>query len=230
MSPLRQRLEERKAALRSSVSLLQQSARARVEQHPAVQRARAQRRRRRTLGLTFVLLLLLLLSRCECNPPPPPPQAPPAKAEAPAPPEPPKPAAKPKAPVRAKPAPLRARAEPVQRGDLATKARGAPAWLEELRTQVSARSPRLAHCFNGAERPGALRWTASVNPSSGWVSEHELEPVGQAGAVDLSKAQRDCLVLGLSSPAYRLYRSQGAPQGAQQTAVLPERISLVIEF
>jgi hypothetical protein len=112
----------------------------------------------------------------------------------------------------------------VQRGDLSTKARGAPAWLEELRTQVSARSPRLARCFNGADRPGALRWTASLNPASGWVSEHELEPVGQA--VDLSKAQRDCLVLGLSSPAYRLATQQAAPQAA----VLPERISLVIEF
>ena len=226
MSPLLQRLQARKAALRNSLSLLQRAARARVDQHPAVRTARAQRRRRRTLGLAAVLLLLLLLSRCECDPPPLPPPAQ-AKAETSAAPEPPKLPAKPEAPVRVKRAPLRALAAPVQRGDLATKARSAPAWLEELRTQVSARSPRLAHCFNGADRPGALRWTASVNPASGWVSEHELEPVGQAGSVALSKAQRDCLVLGLSSPAYRISK---AAQGAQQTAVLPERISLVIEF
>ena len=206
---------------------MQRAARERVDQHPAVQRARARRRRRRTLGLAAVLLFLLLLSRCECERPQPPPQEP-AKAEAPAP-EKPKVVAPPAVPVRVKRPPLRAHAEPVQRGALATKARGAPAWLEELRTQVSARSPRLAHCFNGADRPGALRWTASLNPASGWVSEHELEPVGQA--VDLSKAQRDCLVLGLSSPAYRLGAApQGAAQGAQKTAALPERISLVIEF
>jgi hypothetical protein len=222
MSPVLQRLRERKAALRRSLALLQREARTRVDQNPAVVRVRAQRRRRRTLGLA-VVLLLLLLSRCECDRPAPPPPEP-AKAEAPAPPEKPKLVPPPPAPPRVKRKPLHARAEPVQRGDLSTKARGAPAWLEELRTQVSARSPRLARCFNGADRPGALRWTASLNPASGWVSEHELEPVGQA--VDLSKAQRDCLVLGLSSPAYRLATQQAAPQAA----VLPERISLVIEF
>jgi hypothetical protein len=223
MSPQAAWLKARKAALRSSLALSQRAARARVDQHPAVRRARAQRRRRRTVGLTVVLLLLLLLSRCECDPPPPPPPGP-AKVEMPAP-EKPKLPAPPPVPARVKRPPLRARAEPVQRGDLATKARGAPVWLEELRTQVSARSPRLARCFNGAERPGALRWTASLNPASGWVSEHELEPVGQA--VDLSKAQRDCLVLGLSSPAYRITREN---QGEQKATVLPERISLVIEF
>ncbi len=226
MSPLRRRREERKAALRRSLGLLRQEARERADQHPAVQRARAQRRRRRALGLIAVLLFLLLLSRCECERlPPPPPE--PGKVEVPAAPE--KPKAPAPAPARVKRPPLHARATPVQRGGLATSARGAPVWLEELRTQVSARSPRLAHCFNGAERPGALRWTASVNPASGWVSEHELEPVGQA--VDLSRAQRDCLVLGLSGPAYRLSGAlQGALQGARSATALPERISLVIEF
>jgi hypothetical protein len=92
--------------------------------------------------------------------------------------------------------------------------------MDEYRLQVAARSPRLARCFQGAGRPGALRWTASVNPTRGEVSDHQLQPIG--GGAELRREQRECLLEALSSPPYRL-TAPGAP-------ALPDRVGLVIEF
>jgi hypothetical protein len=106
------------------------------------------------------------------------------------------------------------------RAHFANGAPTSPAWLAAFQLQVSARSPRLAACFTGSDRPGALRWTASLDPKSGAVSDHAFEPVG--ATAELSPAQRACAVKALSDPAYRL-RSPTLQE-------LPTRIALVIAF
>ena len=92
------------------------------------------------------------------------------------------------------------------RGKYQNEAQSSPSWLDEFRLQVAARSPRLAECFSGTDRPGALRWTTAVNEESGAVSDHGLELVG-TGA-DLYGKQRECVLAVLSSPGYRLKHSQ----------------------
>jgi hypothetical protein len=210
---LRQAMRQRRNDLRKLLRLTGRQARERIEQQPAVRRARARRRVRRTLGIA-VLLLLASLLRCDCEGPGPPSVA---KVEE-------KVAEEikkePPVPVPARRPPLRAQIEPKARASYQGPERTSPAWIDEFRLQVSARSPRLAQCFTGSDRPGTLRWTSSVNPQSGAVSDHELEPIG-AGA-DLRREQRECIVRALSSPPYKLT----APQGES----LPQRISLVIEF
>ena len=59
-----------------------------------------------------------------------------------------------------------------------------------------------------------------MNPQSGAVSDHDLEPVGVGTA--LTTEQHDCLVRVLSNPVYKLT--------APQKEALPNRVSLVIEF
>ncbi len=196
--------------LRRSVKEARAQLRARVAQLPAVQQARTRtwRRRRRALLVTLVLLLLLLLSRCQCAVAPPPSPATPALSKPPL------------VPAKVEPPkPLIAKVKPQPRPKLATDARPAPSWLDDFRLQVAARSGRLAECVNGSEHPGALRWTASVTPASGAVSQQELEPVG--GAV-LPPDARTCLQRALSTPPYRL-----SPDAAE---ALPPRVTLVIEF
>lgn len=210
---LRQAMRQRRLELRKSLRLKGRQARERIEQQPAIRRARARRRLRRTLGVA-VLLLLASLMRCECEPPPPS-EVPKveAKGEVETKVEPPVPA-----PVRRQP--LRAQIEPQARTRYQGAERASPDWIDEFRLQVAARSPRLAQCFTGSDRPGTLRWTASVNPRSGAASDHELEPIG--ASAELRREQRECVVGALSSPLYRLT----APQGES----LPQRVSLVIEF
>ena len=94
-------------------------------------------------------------------------------------------------------------------------------WLEAFRMQVAARSPRMAECFVGTDRPGAIRWTTSVVASSGQVSAHELEPMLQGAGI--SQRQGECLIEALSEPAYQL-------PGADPERSVPDRVSLVIEF
>lgn len=89
-------------------------------------------------------------------------------------------------------------------------------WLEAWRVQVAARGPRLATCFEGATHPGALRWSTRVDPVSGQVSDHVLEPV--LDTAPLTVAQRACVLAVLTDPHYRL------PPGE------PSRAGLVIEF
>lgn len=90
-------------------------------------------------------------------------------------------------------------------------------WLDAFRMQVSARSPRLARCFVGTEQPGRMKWTTSVVPAEGAVSEHDLEPV--LATRELTAAERACVLEVLSEPAYTLIGADG-----------PSRVSLVIEF
>ena len=210
---LRKEMRRRRRELRSALPALRRQARARTEELPAVKRRKRRRRVRRTLTVVLLLLLLCLV-RCDCQPPLP---APPAVKV-----EPPEPEPKPKAPppVRAKRPPIRARTEPQPRGGFEAEARAAPNWLDDFRLQVAARSARLARCFTGAEKPGALRWTTSVNPDSGAVADHEIEPLGPGA--ELQGEQRQCVVQALANPAYKLAESQ--------KQALPDRISLVIEF
>jgi len=210
---LRQAMRQRRNDLRKSLRLTGRQARERIEQLPAMRRARARRRLRRTLGVA-VLLLLASLMRCECAQPPPS-EVPKVEAKGEV-----ETQVEPPVPAPARRQPLRARIEPRDRASYQGPERGSPGWLDEFRLQVAARSPRLAQCFTGSDRPGTLRWTASVNPRSGAASDHELEPIG--ASAELRRDQRECVVRALSTPPYKLT----APQGES----LPHRASMVIEF
>lgn len=210
---LRRELRRRKKELRRSAERMRQAARERMERLPSVRREKRRRRIRRAVTIA-ALLLLAMLVRCECEPSPPaPPPEPVVK---------PAPEVKPKkpAPPASKPKAFRERMERQRRGRYQNEAQTSPSWLDDFRLQVAARSPRLAQCFDGTERPGALRWTAAVNAASGSVSDHALELVGTGG--ELSGKQRDCVLGALSSPGYRL-----KPEQKQD---LPGRVSIVIEF
>ncbi|MCK6524434.1 hypothetical protein L6R49_23765, partial [Myxococcota bacterium] len=90
-------------------------------------------------------------------------------------------------------------------------------WLATLRAQVTARGPRLAECFLESQRPGAIRWSARVDPSKGEVSDQTFEPT--LDGVALTAEQRGCLQDTLASPPYRLESDDP-----------PRRVSLVVEF
>lgn len=172
--------------------------------------ARGRRRRpwRRWVAVAIALLLLLLLLR-DCGP---------GSGEV-AP-------ETPRVEAPAEPAPQEAEAPPA--GQIARKDRpefgvAPPAplpWLAAFRLQVSARSPRLATCFIGAERPGRLEWTTTVDRAVGVVSDHSLEPM--LATQDLRAEERDCVLSVLSEPHYLLV----APEGP----ATPSRVSVVIEF
>lgn len=163
------------------------------------------RRRWRVLWLA-PLLLLLLLRDCSCAAPPPPLEPlPPGDG----------------APAEASPPPTRPR-DPgrVPRRDRPKLVVESPAflpWLDALRAQVTARGPRLAACFVENERPGALRWSARVDPAKGEVSDQTFEPT--LDGVALSAEQRACLQDALAAPPYRLDSDDP-----------PRRVSLVVEF
>ncbi len=199
------------AALRARV----EAARARVEAARARSRDRRPKTKPRRRGwLLWVLLALLLASlwRCRCPAPEPEPELPavvtpgaPGAGE-PAPIEPPQP-----------PAP---RLDPVPRPGFSTPAPPTRTWLDDFRTQVTARGPRLARCFVGAARPGALEWSAAVDPGSGRLSDVDVEPV--LATDPLTGAQRLCVVDALTDPAYRL---TPAPEEA-----MPSRVAMTLEF
>ena len=161
--------------------------------------------------------MLLLFIRCDCQPE----LATPVAIELAGP-----PVVKPRVVTDAgvKRKPLVASTEPQPRPGYLGGPRAPPRWIDEFRLAVSARSPRLAQCFTGTDRPGALRWTCSVNPESGAVSDHELEPVGGGSEFTawLGTEQRDCVVKVLSNPPYKLT--------VPKEEALPDRVSLVIEF
>lgn len=208
-------MRARKKELRKSVAAMKAAARARTANVPAVKAERERRRRIRRNILLAILALLLLLIRCECGP-----GTPPIAEKAAV--VPPKPEVKPKPKVTIKgpKKPLNGTGGKTDRAAMGLGTPVPPSWIEEFQLQVAARSPRLAQCFAGIERPGALRWSASVNPQSGAATDHELEPVGVS--TDLSPEQRECVVKVLSSPVYKLT--------APEKEALPNRISLVIEF
>jgi hypothetical protein len=211
---LRQRMRAQRAALRAAMARLRQQASARVGATPAVRRQNRTRRLGRTLGGLLVLALLLLL-RCQCEVPEGAPASPPAQAAVPVEVE-----VEPAVPPRPARRPLEAALPSQPRGAYRGEVRAPPSWLDDFRLQVAARSPRLSSCFQGSDRPGALRWTAAVNPHSGAVSDHELEPLGVTSVLD--GAQRRCLLEALSHPTYRLR--------AGEPAALPDRVGIVIEF
>jgi hypothetical protein len=93
-------------------------------------------------------------------------------------------------------------------------------WVASFRLQVQARSPRLAACFVGAQRPGRLKWTAAVEPGDGRVSDQTLEPTIEDQA--LTKEQRSCVIGVLSEPPYNL------EIGDERST--PSRVGMVIEF
>lgn len=206
------RKQRRKA--RARVDALVREARAQVDAMPLVQQARRRRSQRRAL-LGALILLLLLFVRCDCAPQPLSAQAPEEVAA-----EAVDAGVKAPAPALLKRAPTNARITPSVRPGYEAGAQQAPEWLNDFRMQVAARSPRLALCFQGADRPGALRWSVALNPGSGSVSDHVFEPVGVA---ELSTAQRTCLQRTLSQPGYQVTMQDGVQR-------LPARVSLVIEF
>ena len=93
-------------------------------------------------------------------------------------------------------------------------------WLEAFRLQVAARSPRLAACYDGAARPGALKWTAAVEPVGGRVSDPTLEPTLSSDT--LTSAQRTCVLAVLADPPYRL--------DGTDAASTPSRVGRGVEF
>lgn len=214
--------ERRRARMRQQQKVQAQALktkRAAMMERLAQQRRKLPRRRGRTgTGLAMVaglvlLLLLLFLRPCTSTDPGPldyitgPPMPPPAVRVARE-----RPSPTPRAPKLSLPR--------IDRPDLQTEAPDPPAWIAGFRMQVSARSPRLAECFVGAERPGRLRWTATVEPDSGRVSQQLVEP--QLVSEDLSARERDCVVGVLAVPPYQLV--------ARDDAETPSRVSLVLEF
>ncbi|MFT5586748.1 MAG: hypothetical protein ACI9VR_004350 [Cognaticolwellia sp.] len=174
------------------------------------ERKRKQRKRRSRLLLLALLLLLLLVSRCNCVEDLQPAQGPSAPV--------PELTIEPSTPPE--PLPIRLPIKRIERPAFETKAMDPLPWLASFRLQVSARSPRLADCFVGAERPGRLRWNAAVDPVRGQVSEQRLEPVSAWDT--LTQEQTDCVKGVLAEPAYTLDHG-GAPS-------TPSRVSMVIEF
>jgi len=207
---LRRRRE--RAALRARVK----ADLARAMQNPtmaaAVAREKA-RRRRRQLALLLAILLLLLLFRCECEPEPVP--EPVAQVE--------EPVVEKKPPTRKgikKPLTLEGTVDKSERDTIDVPDLPPPAWLAQFRLQAAARSPRLAACFVGVEKPGALRWSALVHARSGRVSASVVEPVFRGGTV--TDAQLACLVAALSDPPFSL--------DEPDREAAPRRVSLIFEF
>ena len=215
---LKQVLRQRRKDFRAAAQRTQAAARERLGRNPALVQARKERNRRRARRTAEVGLLVLLLCfiRCECGKKPATPEVKKAALPTLVKPRPP--------PLRAsKPKSIHAQVASQPRGAFPAGAPASPTWLDAFRLQVAARSPRLAQCFTGADRPGALRWTSSVNPESGKVSDHELELLGASS--DLSGEQRECLLRTLSAPPYRLPRPVKADPQA-----LPSRIGIALEF
>jgi hypothetical protein len=218
----RREMKARKAALRRRLADERALARAQL----ADRRPARSSRRRRLLLLAVLLLLYALLRWCHCEKPIPPPAEPQPAAPAPSAPvvdagakaPTPTPKVRKKAPrrrVRTKRR-IKTRIRPEYEG-------AAPApepWLAAFRLQVAARSPRLSRCFEGVDQPGAVRWTALLDPARGIVSDHAIEPI-LAGA-DLSGKLRTCLLGALSAPSYRI--------AAEDRPARPTRVSIVIEF
>lgn len=170
---------------------------------------------KRRLLLLALLLLLLLLRECSCEapepapPPPPPPRAEEEVTE-------PEPVVRPppqKPPIRKRTA---KRDRPAYEGTASRKA----TWIDAFRLEVSGRSVRLSACFEGVERPGAVKWGAAIDPATGKVSDQSLEPT--ASTVDLTERQQTCLEQVLSNPPYRL--------ATERISATPKRVSLVLEF
>ena len=223
-SQQRARLREDRRRLERDARELREVLKARVDRQlrdPAfapllARRARARRRKILTTLVAALLLLLLLLIDCD-----PEPVGAPVVDEGPLVPEPAVAIVAPKERKKKRArAALAGKIDSTARPDLEVEAVAAPAWLSDFRLQVAARSPRLSACFNGAEEPGAMRWTTVVHARSGRVSDSELEAVFRGASV--GGTQEACLTKVLSTPAYRL-------KDVDDEAVA-RRVSIIFEF
>lgn len=193
-------LARRKAAARAAL--------AKKRQALGGGKKRKERHRRRLVALLLLILLLALLPDCRCSAPEPPPRS----------------AAQPTEGAAAEDAlPPAMLGGEIRRQDRPEYASVAPAplpWLDAFRMQVAARSPRLATCFVGVSQPGTLKWTTSVEPVTGQVSEHALEPT--LLSEPLARRQKACIIEVLSDPSYQL------PANGERST--PSRVGLVLEF
>jgi hypothetical protein len=78
----------------------------------------------------------------------------------------------------------------------------------------------LARCFEGVEHPGQLKWTTTVEPTKGSVTDPSLEPL--LDTADLTSAQRQCALDVLREPRYTLPPDAGLAG--------PQRVGVVVEF
>ncbi len=203
---------ERRRALKAQMKAMRAQVRAQVAELPAVKQARQRKTIRRAVTLTVIAILLMMI-RCDCGDGAPGKKEP-EVAEV-------DPKQKPDAGVKVPPKkPLVGKGTRVNRGAFGVAAPPPPTWIDEFQIQVAARSTRLAECFKGVERPGALRWAASVNGKSGAATDHEFELIGSVD--DLTAEQRECLIKVLSYPPYKLT--------APEKEALPNRVGMVIEF
>ena len=212
---LARKVKARRKGLRTTLDKRRRAANAELRRRRAAAGKAPQRRRRRWWWAVVValLLLLLLLRDCSCTP-----IEAPVVAEVSA----------PAAPVEPEPVEVAPAARPPATGRIQRRDRPsfenellAPLpWLAAYRMQVSARSHRLAECFVGAQRPGTLKWTASVEPGRGHVTEQTLEPTLQSD--ELTRQQRLCAFEVLSNPAYQLE--------SRDERSTPIRVGMVIEF
>ena len=115
---------------------------------------------------------------------------------------------------------VKGRVQPLRRPEVAVENPEPLSWLEAYRMQVAARGMRLSACFVGTDHPGALKWTALVEPVEGRVSAHELSPMLQTAP--LTRTQQACVLEVLSSPPYQL------KPGKERAT--PSRVGVVIEF
>lgn len=196
------------AALRAKIAAMRADLRARRA------RRREEPRRRWLLPLLLLIVMLVAAALCCCGEPPPPPvEPPPVPVEVPvgvpAPGPPPAPAP-----------PRPGRIGRIDRSEFENDGPQELPWVAAFRVQVAARSPRLAACFEGTERPGALKWTAAVEPESGRVSDQQIETTSDTEP--LTGQQRACVLGVLSDPPYRLEAGD-----ARST---PTRVSVAIEF
>ena len=214
---LKDLLKTRRTELRASIQRIRERARAHVEPHKTTQRKKT-RRRRLLLIVLLALLLFFWFSRCTCQPvtvAEAPSIAPPRIVAVP-------PVAKPRSLPKIKLPPIPGGMQKQDRPAYDVEPKLAPTWLDSFRLQIAARSPRLADCFRGVERPGALRFTTSVSLPSGNISDSVLEPVG--GQLALSEVQKQCVLTVLSDAPYQLKST------SQETSPVPERVGIVIEF
>ncbi len=179
------------------------------------------RRQRIAVGLVVLLLLLLALVLRDCNACAPAAQVVYVEGEAPTCPDVPecgpvKPKPKPK-PTKPRKKPTGA-ARADERDDLVVTTRANPDWLAALRLQVTARSLDLARCFNGVEKPGALRWTTTIVPASGTATDSSLEHMLRS--VPLSTTQQACVLTVLTQRPFRL----------DSRDAIGTRVSLILEF
>ena len=207
-------LRQKRKALRGLMKRKRSEVNQRIQQHLARSPgAKKNKWRNRLLWAALLLILMLCLSRCECTSPGPAPaqkgRAVVVKVE--------KVLAPHKKPQAAPPTRTATRPRAQYKAESPVE----PPWVEAFRLQVAARSQRLAECFVGVSKPGAIRWAASLTADTGAVFDQKIEPVPPGE--DLTPEQQHCVMNVLEKPRYQKLATTYA-------AALPETVSLVLEF